>query len=142
MKVVIGSDHGGFDLKAQLLVLLKEQGCTVTDVGCYSADSVDYPDIAATVIAKVLDGSCERGILICGTGIGVSMAANRERGIRAALCHDEFTARMSREHNDANVLCLGGRTIGPGLAEEVVKTWLATQFSGGRHQRRIAKFSD
>lgn len=142
MKLVIGADHGGFDLKEHLIQMLKNGGHEVTDVGCYSLDSVDYPDIAAEVEKKIVNGDCERGILICGTGIGVSIAINRNRSIRAALCHDEYTAVMSREHNDANVLCFGARVIGAGVAETMVERWLATEFAGGRHQRRIDKFSD
>ena len=142
MKIVIGADHGGFDVKEHLLEMLKKGGHEVTDVGCFSTDSVDYPDIAAEVEKKIVNGGCERGILICGTGIGVSIAINRNRSIRAALCHDEYTAVMSREHNDANVLCFGARVIGAGVAESMVNRWLATEFAGGRHQRRIDKFSD
>jgi ribose 5-phosphate isomerase B len=141
MNVVIGADHGGFDLKEQLIVLLRELGHEIIDVGCYSLDSVDYPDIAGKVREKLLAGNGDRGILICGTGIGMSIAVNRSMEIRAALCHDEYTARMSREHNDANVLCLGARVTGQGVAEEIVKVWMETDFGGGRHQRRIAKFS-
>lgn len=141
MKIVIGSDHGGYELKSALSTLVSEMGHEVTDVGCYSADAVDYPDIAVKLREEILTGECERGILICGTGIGMSIAINRSVEIRAALCHDEYTARMSREHNDANVLCLGARVIGAGVAEEIVKTWITTDFGGGRHQRRIDKFS-
>ncbi len=137
MKIAIGSDHGGFELKEQIKPLIVELGHEVEDVGCYSMDSVDYPEQAKKVSKMVADGEADRGILICGTGIGMSMAANRFEGIRAALCHELFTARMSREHNDANILCMGGRVIGPGLAKEMVKIWLATEFEGGRHKRRI-----
>ncbi len=142
MKIAIGADHGGFTLKGKLSRFLDKIGYELVDVGCYSEESIDYPDVAAELSKKVLDGECARGILICGTGIGMSIAANRDRGIRAALCHDEYTARMSREHNDANVLCLGARVIGTGVAESLVATWLATEFSGGRHQRRISKMSN
>lgn len=141
MNVVIGADHGGFELKEQLIVVLGELGHEVTDVGCYSLDSVDYPDIAGKVREKILAGNGDRGILICGTGIGMSIAVNRSMEIRAALCHDEYTARMSREHNNANVLCLGARVTGQGVAEDIVKVWLETEFEGGRHQRRVEKFS-
>ncbi len=141
MKIAIGSDHGGVELKDTILNFLKEQGHEVVDLGCNCKDSVDYPDYANDVCDKVLGGECNRGILVCGTGMGMSMAANRHMGIRAALCVEPFTAKMSREHNDANVLCLGGRVIGPGLALEVVNTWVATEFAGGRHQRRISMFS-
>lgn len=141
VKIVIGADHGGFELKQQVVSQLETLGYDVLDIGCHSAESVDYPDIAEGVANKIIAGDCARGILICGTGIGMSMAVNRDERIRAALCHDEFTARMSREHNDANVLCIGARVLGPGLVEEMVRVWLATDFAGGRHQRRIDKFS-
>lgn len=140
MRVAIGNDHGGLAFKSEILLLLKERGVEVEDFGCNTTESVDYPDFAAIVCGAVSENRCDRGILICGTGIGMSMAANRKPGIRAALCHEQFTARMSREHNNANVLCLGGRVIGPSLAGEIVATWLDTDFAGGRHQRRIDKF--
>ena len=140
MKIAIGCDHGGLDLKNMVAALLGELGHEVDNHGCDSPESVDYPDFAKSVCNAVRDGRNERGILICGTGIGMSMAANRIPGIRAALCHEQFTARMSREHNNANVLCMGARVIGPGLAVEMVRTWLATEFAGGRHQRRLDKF--
>ena len=110
-------------------------------MGCNSNDSVDYPDFADQVCEQVIDGKVQYGILVCGTGIGMSMAANRYQGIRAALCYTEYSARMSREHNDANILCLGDRVLGKGLAENIVDVWLTTSFSGGRHQKRIDKFS-
>ena len=141
MKVVIGSDHGGFALKKVVLELLENLGHEIQDVGCYTLDSVDYPDFADQVSEKVISGEADRGILICGTGIGMSMAANKHQGIRAALCSEQYTAHMSREHNDANVLCMGERVTGSGVAEEIVRTWLATPFGGGRHQRRIELFS-
>ncbi len=137
MKIAIGSDHGGFVLKTQIRALLISLGHQVTDVGCFSEDSVDYPIQAEEVTRVISEGKADRGILICGTGIGMSIAANRVPGIRAALCHEIFTATMSRRHNDANVLCMGGRVIGPALAEEMVKAWLETGFEGGRHQRRL-----
>ena len=140
MKVAIGCDHGGFDLKENVKSVLKELGHEIDDQGCDSSESVDYPNFAKSVSFLVKEGKCERGILICGTGIGMSMAANRIPGIRAALCHEMFTARMSREHNDANILCIGARVIGPGLAVEIVRTWMTTDFAGGRHQRRIDLF--
>ena len=140
MKVAIGCDHGGIDLKKDIIAVLRELGHEVEDQGCNSSDSVDYPNFAKTVSTLVKEGECERGILICGTGIGMSMAANRIPGIRAALCHEMFSARMSREHNDANILCLGARVTGPGLAQEIVRTWMTSDFSGGRHQRRIDMF--
>lgn len=141
MKIALGCDHGGFALKAEIISLLVELGHEAVDQGCFSLESVDYPDYAAKVCEGVQQGRFDRGILICGTGIGMSMAANRYPRIRGALCFEIFTARMSREHNDANVLCLGARVTGPGLALEMVRTWMATEFSGGRHQTRIEKFS-
>jgi len=140
MKVAIGCDHGGIDLKKQVVRQLEHEQIQVLDLGCDSHDSVDYPVFARAVCASVLNHEADFGILICGTGIGMSMAANRFKGIRAALCHELFTARMSREHNNANVLCLGARVVGPGLALEIVKTWLRTDFGGGRHLRRIEMF--
>jgi ribose 5-phosphate isomerase B len=140
VKVAISNDHGGLAIKTEVIALLQEMKIDVEDFGCNSSDSVDYPDFAALVCNAVAEGGCQRGILICGTGIGMSMAANRHQEIRAALCHEQFTARMSREHNDANVLCLGGRVLGPSLAVAIVKTWMTTDFAGGRHQRRIDKF--
>lgn len=142
MKVALGCDHGGFGLKETVLAVLRQEGLEVRDCGTMDGAAVDYPAIAEAVCRMVMEGECERGILICGTGIGISMAANRHRGIRAALCTEGFSARMSREHNDANVLCLGGRTIGPGQAEEIVRIWLATDFAAGRHLRRIQMFSE
>lgn len=141
MNIAIGSDHGGFELKQFIVVLLERRGDTVLDLGAHSGASVDYPDFAVQVCEKVLSGEAKYGILVCGTGIGMSMAANRYRGVRAALCHDEYTARLSREHNDANVLCLGDRVLGKGVAEGIVEVWLNTEFGGGRHQMRISKFS-
>ncbi len=141
MKIAIGSDHGGFDFKQLIIDRLEKLGQDVVDVGCYSRESVDYPEFADAVCAKVRSGECERGILICGTGIGMSIAANRHRDIRAALCHESYTARMSREHNNANVLCLGGRVLGVEIALEIVTTWVQTEFAGGRHQRRLDMFS-
>jgi len=142
MKIAIASDHGGFELKQRLKELLVKSGYELRDFGCHSKESVDYPAYAETLCKSIVDGDCERGILICGSGIGMSIAANRYRRIRAALCHDDYTARMCREHNDANVLCLGERVSGSGVAEEIVKRWLTTEFAGGRHQKRIDQFSD
>jgi len=141
MKIAIGSDHGGFDMKEIVAGFLKELGHEVEDVGCFSQDSVDYPEIANQVCGLIQDGTCEQGILICGTGIGVSIAANRHRDIRAALCHEAYTARMSRQHNNANILCFGGRVLGVEIALDVVGTWIETSFEGGRHQRRLDMFS-
>ena len=140
MKIAIGCDHGGIDLKNTVVSVLTELGHEVDDQGCNSTDSVDYPNFAKSVSLLVKEGKCRFGVLICGTGIGMSMAANRIPGIRAALCHEMFSARMSREHNDANILCLGARVIGSGLAAEIVRTWMSTEFAGGRHQRRIDMF--
>ena len=141
MKIAVGSDHGGFELKELIIRTLQEMGREVESVGCHSLESVDYPDFADKVCRLVQEGSCGRGILVCGTGIGMSIAANRHRDIRAALCHEAFTARMSREHNNANVLCLGGRVIGPEIALDIVRTWVNTEFCGGRHQRRLDMLS-
>ena len=134
--IIIGSDHGGFNLKQEIVAHLKKLGYQVSDLGCYSLDSCDYPVIAKAVAKKVLEEN-SRGILICGTGIGVSIAANRFNGIRASHCTDTFTARMTRMHNDSNVLCLGERITGQGLALDIVDIWLNTEFEGGRHQRRV-----
>ncbi len=142
MKVAIGSDHGGFELKTAVIEKLKSCGYVLDDCGCYSRDSVDYPIFAEAVCEKIKNGSSERGILICGTGIGMSLAANRHRSIRAALCHDYYTARMSREHNNANILCLGARVTGLAVSLDMVEVFLTTDFSGQRHQRRISLFSD
>ena len=141
MKLAVGSDHGGFEFKQLIIKFLHEIGQDVDDMGCHDTQSVDYPDFADKVCARVQSGKCERGILICGTGIGMSISANRHRDIRAALCHESYTARMSREHNNANVLCLGGRVLGQEIALDVVRTWLETEFAGGRHQRRLDKLS-
>ena len=141
MKLSIGSDHGGFEMKQMIVSFLQELGHGVVDVGCHSKESVDYPDFADKVCQLVRRGECERGILICGTGIGMSIAANRYRDIRAALCHEAYTARMSREHNNANILCLGGRVVGPEIALDIVRQWVGTEFAGGRHQRRLDMLS-
>ena len=137
MNIALGCDHGGFGLKQEILSYLQQVGYAVNDLGCHSEESVDYPDFAERVCAAIGSQKADRGILICGTGIGMSMAANRYHHIRAALCQEPFSARMSREHNDANVLCLGGRVLGPSLALDIVRVWLATEFAGGRHLRRI-----
>lgn len=142
MKIAFGADHGGFELKTHLIQVLLDLGHEVDDVGCHSLESVDYPEYAKIVTKKVSEGASDAGILICGTGIGMSLVANRNHKIRAALCHDEYTARLSREHNDANILCLGARVLGSGVAEEIVKKWLSTSFDGGRHQQRISQYSE
>jgi ribose 5-phosphate isomerase B len=138
-RIAIASDHGGLALKEELKRSLADQTLDIVDLGAHTADSVDYPDFAHALCEEILSGRAESGILICGTGIGVSIAANRNKGIRAALCTDPYTAKMSREHNDANVLCLGGRVVGPGLALEIALAFLGSAFSGGRHARRLAK---
>jgi ribose 5-phosphate isomerase B len=137
VNIALGCDHGGFALKKEIEQFLVSAGHEVYDVGCHSEASVDYPEIADMVCKELTEGRSAYGILICGTGIGMSIAANRHRKIRAALCHEAFTARMSREHNDANVLCLGARVLGVSIALDIVKSWLETEFAGGRHLRRI-----
>jgi ribose 5-phosphate isomerase B len=139
LRVAVGADHAGVDLKDHLAKWLAEQGAVVVDVGTHGKDSVDYPDFAGAVSDAVLGSRADRGLLVCGTGIGMSMAANRRRGIRAAACSDTFSARMAREHNDANVLCIGARVVGVGLAEDLVRAFLEAAFEGGRHQRRVDK---
>lgn len=139
--IAIGCDHAGFELKKEVIDLLKEKNYAVIDLGC-NGESVDYPDIAKKVCEKVTDGSCEKGILICGTGIGMSIAANKVKGIRAAVCSEHFSAKYTRLHNDANVLCMGARTVGAGLALELVEIFISTEFEGGRHQRRVDKITD
>jgi len=142
MKIAFGFDHGGFELKEDLKNFLIEQGYEVIDYGTNSPEMIDYPDIAFPLAKDVAKGKCERGIICCGTGVGVSIAANKVHGIRAANCHDTFSARASREHNNANILTLGGRVIGKGLAQEIVQVWLKSEFIEGRHLRRINKISD
>lgn len=139
MRIALGSDHGGYHLKQVIKKYLEEQGLAYKDFGTFDAASVDYPEYAYQVAAAVAAGEYERGILCCGTGIGVCIVANKVPGIRAALCHDTFSARAAREHNDANILTLGERVIGPGLAVDIVATWLAAEFAGGRHTRRVEK---
>ena len=137
MKLVIGSDHGGFDLKENIKAYLDEQGIAYTDYCTHTPESCDYPVVAKKVAEAVADGTFDRGILICGTGIGIGIAANKVHGIRAALCHDMFSAEYCRRHNDANILTMGGRIIGPGLAREIVRIFLSTGFDGGRHEVRV-----
>ncbi len=139
MKVAIGADHGGYRLKEDIKGLLEDLGVDYKDFGTHSTESVDYPDVALPVAQAVADGLFDRGILICGTGIGIGIAANKVKGIRAALVHDTFSAHACREHNDANILTMGERVIGPGLARDIVSIWLATDFEGGRHERRVEK---
>ena len=140
--IAIGSDHGGFALKEEIRKHLEEKGIPYKDFGVYEEKSVDYPVIAKTVCQSILSGEADKGILCCGTGIGISMAANKIRGIRAALCSDYFSAKYTRLHNDANVICFGGRVMGPGLACELVDVFLATEFEGGRHARRVALLAE
>lgn len=140
--IAIGSDHGGYDLKTAIIKYLGEKGYEVKDFGCYSKESVDYPDIAAALCPSVVSKEAEFGILICGTGIGISIAANKHKGIRAALCTNEYTAEKTRQHNDANILCLGGRVVGEDLAKSIVDAFLRSDFEGGRHSNRINKISD
>ena len=143
MKVAIGCDHGGRELKDEIVGFLKKvANIELVDYGTMTRDSVDYPDYAKKVSEAVAGGAIDRGILICGTGIGMSIVANRYPNIRAALCHDHFTARMSRQHNDANILVLGERVTGKGVACDIVTTWLDTEFEGGRHQKRLDKIRE
>ena len=135
-KIYIGADHGGFNLKTTVIDYLKSNNYEVIDVGCFSSDSCDYPVIAKELSHKILENN-SKGILICGTGVGMSIAANRHVGIRASLCTDTYMAKMTRKHNDSNVLCLGERVIGKGLALDIVESWLKTEFEGGRHLNRI-----
>ena len=142
MNIAVGCDHGGYELKQKLLKYLDREGYNYKDFGCYSDKSCDYPDYALPVAEAVRAGEFDRGILICGTGIGVSIAANKVPGIRAALCHDVFSAKATRLHNDSNILTFGARVIGEGLMEEIVAAFLKTGFEGGRHSLRIAKIAD
>ncbi len=139
MQIGLASDHGGFELKEAVKAFLKSIGAEPIDLGTFSEDSVDYPEFAAQVAEKVSTGRFERGILICGTGIGMSIAANKFRGVRAALVNDLYSSRFSREHTDANILVMGGRVVGKDVAKEIVRIWLETPFAGGRHQRRLEK---
>ncbi len=139
MRIAIGSDHAGFALKQAVIGLISELGHSCKDSGCYDESSVDYPDFGRPVAEAVAQGKFDCGILICATGIGMCIVANKVKGIRAAVCHDTFSARRAREHNDANVLCLGGWIIGQGLMRDITTTFLNTRFEGGRHARRIEK---
>ena len=136
-KITIGCDHAGYELKLKVIDHLKSRGIEVIDVGTHSTDSCDYPNIAHAVCKNIQDGVTELGILICGTGIGMSMAANKHRGIRAAACSDTFSARLTRVHNDANVLCFGERVVGMGLAIDLVDNFIDAEFEGGKHQKRV-----
>jgi len=142
MRIAIGSDHGGFELKAEIIKHLQGKGMEVKDCGTHSTESCDYPDFAEKVTDEVTSKNCELGILVCGTGIGISISANKVPGIRAALCSDTFSAHATREHNDANILALGQRVVGPGLALDIVDVFLNTKFEGGRHSNRINKITE
>jgi len=142
MRISIGSDHRGVDVKRQIIDLLRLLGHDVNDVGTQSEESVDYPDIAAEVGRRVSQSETDRGILICGTGIGMAIAANKFPGVRAAPCHDDLTAEMSRRHNDLNILCLSADLLGVKLIDHMVEIWLSTEFDGGRHARRVEKIGD
>lgn len=142
MKIAIGCDHGGLEHKNAIAEHLKERGFEVCDFGIYEQLSVDYPDIAVKVCASITSGECERGILVCGTGIGMSIAANKVKGIRAAACSEHFSAKYTRLHNNSNILCLGGRVIGVGTALELADLFVDTDFEGDRHQRRINKITE
>ena len=143
MKIAIGSDHGGYGLKQEIMEHLKERGIEYKDYGCYDEKSCDYPVYAKAVANAIVSGECDKGILICGTGIGISITANKIKGIRAALCHDTFSAQATREHNDANIVAMGARVVGSGLAIKIVDTFLDTEFSNDeRHIRRISQIED
>ena len=142
MRIAIGTDHRGFAIRSKVIELVQRLGHTVEDVGTFSADAVDYPDIAAAVARKVSRGEVDRGILACGTGMGMAIAANKFHGVRAAPCHDDLTAEMSRRHNDTNILCLSGDLLGGRLIDRMVELWLSTPFEGGRHARRVEKIRE
>lgn len=142
MKVAIASDHGGMKIREEIKNLMNELGIAFEDFGCECDTSVDYPDYALPVAEKVANGEFDRGILICGTGIGMSIAANKVKGIRCALVHDVYSAKLTRQHNDSNILAMGERVIGPGLAREIAQTWLESGFEAGRHANRIGKIAD
>lgn len=140
--LAIGSDHGGYELKEHIKKYLQEKGVEYKDFGCYDEASVDYPDVAKVLCKSINDGECENGILVCGTGIGISIAANKIDGIRAAHCHDVYSAEMTKRHNNANVICMGGRVVGRELAFKIIDAWLGAEFEGGRHQTRIDKIHE
>ena len=135
--IAIGCDHGGFDLKVKVMEHLKEQGIEVKDCGCYSKESCDYPEFGHAVGEAVASGECEKGIVICTTGIGISIAANKVNGIRAAVCSEPFSAKLSKIHNNSNILCFGARVVGTELAKMIVDEWVNAEFEGGRHQVRL-----
>jgi ribose 5-phosphate isomerase B len=142
MRIAVGSDHRGVSIRSKVSELVERLGHEVEDVGTFSSDAVDYPDIAAVVSRKVSQREVDRGILVCGTGLGMCIAANKFPGVRAAPCHDDLTAEMSRRHNDLNVLCLSGDILGERLVDRLVSIWLNTEFEGGRHARRVQKITD
>lgn len=142
MKIILGADHGGYELKNHITKWLTQHDYDVNDIGVFSSESMDYPDIALEVSQKVSDGTYDRGVLVCGSGVGVSITANKVKGIRAVLCHDTVMARLSREHNDTNIIAMGGRFVAKELAFEILNVWLNTNFSEGRHQQRINKISN
>ena len=142
MKIALGSDHGGYELKEYVKTVLERLGHEYVDFGCHSTESCDYPDFGAAAAKAVASGECERGIVICTTGIGISIAANKVKGIRCALCSDPFCAEMTRRHNDANMLAMGAGIIGPNMAERIVDVFLSTEFEGGRHARRVGLMMD
>lgn len=142
MRVAIASDHGGINIREEIKNLMDEMGIQYEDFGCECETSVDYPDYALPVAEKVASGEFDRGILICGTGIGMSISANKVKGIRCALVHDVYSAKLTRQHNDSNMIAMGERVIGPGLAREIASTWLSTEFEGGRHANRIGKIAE
>jgi ribose 5-phosphate isomerase B len=142
MKIGVACDHGGFTLKDLVMETLQKNSCEVIDLGTDSNSSVDFPDYASKALDLLTSGGCDRIVLICGTGLGMSICANRVSGVRGTLCHDGYTARMSRMHNDSNCLILGGRVLGPALAQDIVEIWLATEFEGGRHRTRLDKIEN
>ena len=142
MKIAMGCDHGGIVLKPAIVAELQKRGIEIADKGCFDGESVDYPDYALKVAESVASGECDKGVLMCGTGIGISIAANKVKGVRCALCTDPLMAEMCRRHNDANMLALGAGIVGANLAERIVETFLTTEFEGGRHARRVALISD
>ncbi|SEN51917.1 ribose-5-phosphate isomerase [Mesobacillus persicus] len=142
MRVAIASDHGGLNIREEIKQEMEELGIEYEDFGCECDTSVDYPDYALPVAEKVASGEFDRGILICGTGIGMSIAANKVKGIRCALVHDVFSAKATRQHNDSNIIAMGERVIGPGLAREIAKTWLTSDYEGGRHANRVGKITE
>ncbi|SHG89828.1 ribose 5-phosphate isomerase B [Ornithinibacillus halophilus] len=141
MKVIISGDHAGMAIRNEVKSLLEEMGIEYEDTGCSCETSVDYPDYALPAAKRVASGEFDRGILVCGTGIGMSIAANKVRGVRCALTHDVYSAKLTRQHNNSNMIAMGERVIGPGLAREIAKAWLETEFEGGRHERRIEKIT-